>query len=150
MCAQGNRALRNTIAIGDGWMPVNYNPRELGAYLDKLRTMCAEAGRDFSKMDITMFRPYERPEVKQTYEEYEAAGLEFDHAPRSADYGILHLVGPRFERVRHRANVSHGLILFLPIQRVGDIGNRDGAHARAEEQDDDQLRPVLPTSSHKK
>ena len=43
--AQGNRALRNVIAVGDGWMPVNYSPAELAAYLDRLRNMCAAAGR---------------------------------------------------------------------------------------------------------
>jgi probable F420-dependent oxidoreductase len=71
--AQGNRALRNTIAIGDGWMPVNYNPRELGAYLDKLRTMCAEAGRDFESLEITIMRP-PQGEPRKLAREYQEAG----------------------------------------------------------------------------
>ncbi len=40
--AQGNRALRNTVALGDGWMVVNYSPGRLAGYLDQLRKMCGE------------------------------------------------------------------------------------------------------------
>jgi hypothetical protein len=71
--AQGNRALRNVIAVGDGWMPVNYTPAELGSYVDRLRDMCAAAGRDFKNIEITIMRP-PKGDPPLMVREYEAAG----------------------------------------------------------------------------
>jgi hypothetical protein len=71
--AQGNRALRNVIAVGDGWMPVNYSPAELAAYLERLRNMCAAAGRDFESIEITIMRPPEG-DPRRLVREYGAAG----------------------------------------------------------------------------
>jgi probable F420-dependent oxidoreductase len=71
--AQGNRALRNVIAVGDGWMPVNYTPAELAGYVDRLRDMCAAAGRDFKNIEITIMRP-PQGDPRQLVREYEAAG----------------------------------------------------------------------------
>jgi probable F420-dependent oxidoreductase len=71
--AQGNRALRNVIAVGDGWMPVNYSPAELAAYLNRLRNMCAAAGRDFDGIEITIMRPPEG-NPSRLVREYGAAG----------------------------------------------------------------------------
>ncbi len=70
------KVLKDVVTIGDGWMPLRLKAAQLADNLATLKKMCQEAGRDFTKMDITMFRPYERPEVKQTYEEYEAAGCQ--------------------------------------------------------------------------
>jgi probable F420-dependent oxidoreductase len=70
------RVLRDVVEIGDGWMPLRLKPAQLTANLATLKQMCQEAGRDFSKMDITMFRPFERDEVKRTYAEYEEAGCQ--------------------------------------------------------------------------
>ena len=73
--AQGpEKVLKDVVTIGDGWMPLRIKPKQLIENLATLKKMCEEAGRDFSKMDITMFRPYERDEVKATYAEYEEAG----------------------------------------------------------------------------
>jgi probable F420-dependent oxidoreductase len=73
--AQGpEKVLKDVVTIGDGWMPLRIKAKQLAENLVTLKKMCQEAGRDFSKMDITMFRPYERPEVKATYAEYEEAG----------------------------------------------------------------------------
>jgi probable F420-dependent oxidoreductase len=71
--AQGNRALGNVIAVGDGWMPVNYTPAQLAGYLDRLRNMCAAAGRDFNSIEITIMRPPEG-DPRRLVREYEAAG----------------------------------------------------------------------------
>jgi alkanesulfonate monooxygenase SsuD/methylene tetrahydromethanopterin reductase-like flavin-dependent oxidoreductase (luciferase family) len=71
--AQGNRALRTVIAVGDGWMPVNYSPAELAAYLDRLRNMCAAAGRDFDAIEITIMRPPEG-DPRRLVRQYGAAG----------------------------------------------------------------------------
>ena len=46
------------MAIGDGWGPIAFTPD--GSRLNsKLKKMCAEAGRDFSKIDISVFSPVE-------------------------------------------------------------------------------------------
>lgn len=68
------RVLRDVVEIGDGWMPLQLKPEKLAENLVTLKKMCADAGRDFSRMDITMFRPFEREDIKRTFEEYEAAG----------------------------------------------------------------------------
>ena len=68
--------LRDVVEIGDGWMPLRLKPAQLAASLATLKKMCTEAGRDFAKMDVTMFRPFEQEDIKRTYEEYEAAGCQ--------------------------------------------------------------------------
>ena len=70
------RVLRDVVEIGDGWMPLRLKPAQLAEQLSLLKKMCAEAGRDFSKMDITMFRPFEQDDIKRTYAESEAAGCQ--------------------------------------------------------------------------
>jgi hypothetical protein len=54
-------------------MPVNYTPAELAGYLDRLRDMCAPAGRDFDGIEITIMRPPEG-DPRRLVREYEAAG----------------------------------------------------------------------------
>jgi alkanesulfonate monooxygenase SsuD/methylene tetrahydromethanopterin reductase-like flavin-dependent oxidoreductase (luciferase family) len=68
------RVLRDVVEIGDGWMPLRLKPDKLAENLATLKKMCADAGRDFSKLDVTMFRPFEQDDLKRTFEEYEAAG----------------------------------------------------------------------------
>jgi probable F420-dependent oxidoreductase len=48
------RALRNTVAFADGWMPVAVSPQQMKTHLAKLEQLCSEAGRDFSKIEITV------------------------------------------------------------------------------------------------
>lgn len=69
------RALRNTVAIGDGWMPVYLSPERLKKELATLKRMCEEAGRDFSKIEISvvLIRP-DAPDPKGTLARYEEAG----------------------------------------------------------------------------
>jgi probable F420-dependent oxidoreductase len=69
------RALRNTVAIGDGWMPVYLPPERLKKELATLRQMCEQAGRDFSKIEISvvLIRP-ESEDPKGFIEQYTEAG----------------------------------------------------------------------------
>jgi probable F420-dependent oxidoreductase len=48
------RAIRDTVAVGDGWMPVSLPPKDLAADLKSMKELCAEASRDFSKLEISM------------------------------------------------------------------------------------------------
>jgi probable F420-dependent oxidoreductase len=69
-----DRALRDTVAIGDGWAPLGLAPEALAAELAKLKTMCSEAGRDFGKLEITMYAPQIKGEPKRVRDEYAKAG----------------------------------------------------------------------------
>ncbi len=70
-----DRALRDTVAIGDGWAPLGIPPEQLVAELAKLKKMCAEAGRDFNKLEITMYAPVlQSGDVKRTIAAYAEAG----------------------------------------------------------------------------
>ncbi len=83
------RALRNTVAFGDGWAPLAIAPDRLAEDLKTLERMCAQAGRDFSAIEISIFFPVELGDPRQTLRAYEAAGahrLVFNlWAPRAND-----------------------------------------------------------------
>lgn len=51
---KNERALRNTVAFADGWMPVAVTVQEMKTHLGTLKQMCSEAGRDFSKLEISV------------------------------------------------------------------------------------------------
>ncbi len=72
--AGGDRALRNTVQIGDGWAPIALKPNELKAELEKLRKLCDEARRDFSKIEITVFAPVAENDTRAAVAAYAAAG----------------------------------------------------------------------------
>jgi alkanesulfonate monooxygenase SsuD/methylene tetrahydromethanopterin reductase-like flavin-dependent oxidoreductase (luciferase family) len=72
--AGGDRALRNTALIGDGWAPIALKPEELKAELIKLRQLCDEANRDFSKIEITIFSPLGDNDSRAAVEAYRVAG----------------------------------------------------------------------------
>jgi probable F420-dependent oxidoreductase len=70
-----DRALRDTVAIGDGWAPLGVPPEQLITELVKLKKMCGEAGRDFSKLEITIYAPVmQGGDVKRTIAAYHEAG----------------------------------------------------------------------------
>ncbi len=48
-----DRRLKDTVAVGDGWMPTTMAPQKLKEEVGKLRQMCAEAGRDFNSLEIS-------------------------------------------------------------------------------------------------
>jgi probable F420-dependent oxidoreductase len=52
--AAGQRALKNTVAIGDGWMPLQPPPERLADDLKTLEKLCAEAGRRASDIEISI------------------------------------------------------------------------------------------------
>lgn len=49
------RALKMTVDYGDGWAPLGLSPEQLAAELARLRKLCEEAGRDFAKMEISIY-----------------------------------------------------------------------------------------------
>jgi probable F420-dependent oxidoreductase len=67
------RALRDTIAIGDGWAPLGLTPEALATELGRLKKMCAEAGRDFGQLEITVYAP-PAGDPKRLREQYREAG----------------------------------------------------------------------------
>ncbi|HUA35048.1 MAG TPA: LLM class F420-dependent oxidoreductase [Candidatus Binataceae bacterium] len=70
----GDRGLRNTVEIGDGWGPIALEPAALKDELAKLKKMCDEAGRDFSQIEITMFSPLGGKDTRRACDDYAAAG----------------------------------------------------------------------------
>ena len=82
------RALKDTVAIGDGWAPIGLTPDQLAEGVAILKTLCGEAGRDFAKMDITLFSPVGLKNGRHTVEQYRDAGatrLVFFPPPLSPD-----------------------------------------------------------------
>jgi probable F420-dependent oxidoreductase len=55
--ASCERALKNVVAIGDGWMPYGISPHRLARELTTLGRLCAGAGRDSSAIEITAYPP---------------------------------------------------------------------------------------------
>jgi alkanesulfonate monooxygenase SsuD/methylene tetrahydromethanopterin reductase-like flavin-dependent oxidoreductase (luciferase family) len=72
--ARTQRALRDTVAMGDGWMPVAIAPDQLAKELTTLKKMCDEAGRDFSRIEISMTFPVIEGDPRQAVRRYREAG----------------------------------------------------------------------------
>jgi probable F420-dependent oxidoreductase len=68
------RALKDTVAFGDGWGPVAIAPPDLAKHTAMLKHLCAEAQRDFDQLEVSMFLPVESSEPRRTREEYREAG----------------------------------------------------------------------------
>jgi alkanesulfonate monooxygenase SsuD/methylene tetrahydromethanopterin reductase-like flavin-dependent oxidoreductase (luciferase family) len=68
------RALKDTVAIGDGWMPLGLTPAQLSTELGNLRAMCAEAKRDFGKIEITFLLLEMPSDPARAIKEYQEAG----------------------------------------------------------------------------
>lgn len=49
------RALKMTIAYADGWAPIGLSPQQLATELVRLRQLSKESGRDFSKIEISLY-----------------------------------------------------------------------------------------------
>jgi probable F420-dependent oxidoreductase len=76
--SKDRNALRWVAHWGDGWCPIFYSPAEMKTELGKLRNECAAAGRDFAKLDITIFKRElrgDRAAVQAGLKEYEDAGV---------------------------------------------------------------------------
>src|SRR5208337_4767179 len=74
MGASRMRALKDTVALGDGWGPVAIPPPELARELATLKQLCVEAGRDFNQLEISMFLPIELADGRTTKTAYREAG----------------------------------------------------------------------------
>jgi probable F420-dependent oxidoreductase len=89
---KNDRALRNTVAFADGWMPVAITPTEIKTELPKLKQLCSEAGRDFSKIEISVVidsKPaLEDVRVRDFIRRYEDAGV------HRMIWATLHLLPP--------------------------------------------------------
>jgi len=68
------RARRDTVAMGDGWMALATPPDQLANDLVMLRKMCDEAGRDFSRIDISVTFPVIDGDPRQAMRHYREAG----------------------------------------------------------------------------
>lgn len=72
------RAIKDTVALGDGWMPVSLPPKDLASDLRVMQQLCAESGRDFNKIEITVTflqQPELQPQdPKRALAEYAEAG----------------------------------------------------------------------------
>jgi probable F420-dependent oxidoreductase len=76
---KNERALRNTVAFADGWMPVAVTPEEMKSHLAALKQMCSEAGRDFLKLEISVVidsrMALEKPNAGDLIRRYEDSGV---------------------------------------------------------------------------
>ena len=73
------RAIKDTVALGNGWMPVAVPPKDLMQHLSVMRELCTEAGRNFNELEISMTflqQPELQPQDPQrALAEYTEAGV---------------------------------------------------------------------------
>jgi probable F420-dependent oxidoreductase len=71
-----DRRLKDTADVAEGWMPTNLSPERLAEELAKLKRMCAEAGRDFKSVEVTVLlqAAESAAEARKQIEQYEDAG----------------------------------------------------------------------------
>ena len=63
------------MAVADGWMPTGLTPQRLTEEVTKLKQLCAEAGRDFNSLEISLLtQAATGAEARQQIEQYRAAG----------------------------------------------------------------------------
>ncbi|HZY60191.1 MAG TPA: TIGR03619 family F420-dependent LLM class oxidoreductase [Candidatus Binataceae bacterium] len=72
-----DRALRNTVAVADGWMPTLMSPQRLATELATLQRMCLEAGRNFRSLEISIALgwQYTKAQARTLIKEYGAIGV---------------------------------------------------------------------------
>jgi probable F420-dependent oxidoreductase len=70
-----DRRLKDTVAVGDGWMPTTLTPEKLAEETAKLKEMCTDAGRDFKSLEITVLgEAAAGAEARKQVEQYQDAG----------------------------------------------------------------------------
>jgi alkanesulfonate monooxygenase SsuD/methylene tetrahydromethanopterin reductase-like flavin-dependent oxidoreductase (luciferase family) len=74
--AGGERALKNTAMIADGWAPIALPPPKLKEERAKLRSLCLDAGRDPASIEITMFSPVGNKDPRGAVAAYAEAGAD--------------------------------------------------------------------------
>lgn len=72
-----DRALRNTVAVADGWMPTLISPERMAKELVTLKQMCETAGRDFNALEISIALgwQYTKAQARELMKQYEAVGV---------------------------------------------------------------------------
>jgi probable F420-dependent oxidoreductase len=72
-----DRALRNVVAVADGWMPTLMTPQRMEKELATLRRMCAEAERDFGAIEISIALgwQYTKAQARAMIKDYAAFGV---------------------------------------------------------------------------
>jgi probable F420-dependent oxidoreductase len=72
------RAVKDTVALGNGWMPAVLAPKDLAHHLGVMKQLCAEAGRNFNDLEISVTflqQPEMQPQdPKRALAEYAEAG----------------------------------------------------------------------------
>jgi probable F420-dependent oxidoreductase len=105
--SKDRNALRWTARWGDGWCPIFYSPSEMKIHLAKLREECAAVNRDFSQLDITIFKRElrgDRAAVQAGLREYEAAGVH---------RFVLMLIGGRLDRQSYTGELERLATLYI-------------------------------------
>ena len=70
-----DRRHKDTVAVGDGWMPTTMTPEKLKEEAGKLKRMCAEAGRDFNSLEIShLGTAATGDEARRQIDQYQEAG----------------------------------------------------------------------------
>jgi probable F420-dependent oxidoreductase len=49
--------MKRVVELGDGWLPAFFDPPQMKSELKKLKDLCAQAGRDFAALDISLLVP---------------------------------------------------------------------------------------------
>ena len=70
-----DRRLKDTAAVADGWMPTTLTPDRLSEELTKLKRLCAESGRDFNSLEISvLLQAAAGAQARQQIDQYREAG----------------------------------------------------------------------------
>ena len=114
-------ALRRVAEHCDGWIPCFLTPQEMRDEMAVLRDYCAEAGRDFDRMDISIVMPAANLGVGEMFESAGALdGTPQDAARLTAEYeaagvhrmvvGLVDLTKENYRPVLQTAAKGLGLI----------------------------------------
>ncbi len=77
------RALKMTVAFADGWAPIGLSPEQLATHLVRLRKLCEEAGRDFGKIEISLYAEAGQGEPAHSVSEEAARRMVRDYQRRA-------------------------------------------------------------------
>jgi probable F420-dependent oxidoreductase len=105
--SKDKNTLRWVARWGDGWCPIFLAPQVLREELGKLRGECGGAGRDFSRLDITIMKRElrgDRASVQSGLHEYEDAG---------AHRFVIMQIGARMTASTYEAELERLAALYI-------------------------------------
>jgi probable F420-dependent oxidoreductase len=105
--SKDKHALRWVAQWGDGWCPIFLSPTELRDNLQRLRTECDRAGRDYNQLDITIMKRGlrgDRASVQSGLREYRDAG---------AERFVLALIGSRMTAGEYADELERLAALYI-------------------------------------